>query len=308
MGQKPIRLTTFGDVANVSISEDGKTIFFTRQTSPLTPDETKYWNDLWTIQVDGTGLRELPPDNANNPDIYDRGDFEYSPDGKWLFVYNRDNMELYNENKQHQQSDFLKYQGMRENDHILWTPFWSKDSKSFLLVLSENAFVNETTTFKVTRVWPEEQMATKIGVFKGFYPSVKISPDQKFMLYRRDANMRPNELHLVDLDEKKDIIFSKQDDLSVDAWSPNSRDFIFDIVYSTYLGNVCKDIEAATPLPYLNSFQFPIWLDSTTLLIVELGDDRLRDRYLSFEDLTGTYKSGETVLALRSYDFAIVSP
>lgn len=304
MGKEPVQLTQFGDTTNVSISKDGQNITFTRQL-------LSGKNEFWEIRANATGLRKLSanPETAN-PKVAGNKKFEYSPDGKWLLTYGDDGIRLYDaKERPYNFPDLPKYKAITEDDrHLLIPPTWNPDSKSFLLVLPESASVYQPgSTFKVLRIWPEDQQIDQIGLFIGFAPDVKFSPDQKFMFYHADANMRPNELHLVDLDEKKDIIFSKQDDLLVDAWSPNSRDFIFDIEYSTYLGNVCKNIESATKLPYLNSFQFPIWLDDTTLLIVELGDDRLRDRYLSFEDLTN-YKSEGSVLALRSYDFAIVSP
>ena len=305
MGKERVQLTQFGDVTNVSISKNGQNITFTRQ---LLSGKKEFWE----IRANATGLRKLSSNpETTNPKVAGNKKFEYSPDDKWLLTYGDDGIGLYNANEHLYNFPGLpRYKAITEDDHhLLIPPAWNPDSKSFLLVLPESASVYQpSSTFKVLRIWPEDRRINQIGLFTGFAPDVKFSPDQKFMFYHADANMRPNELHLVNLDEKKDIIFSKQDDLSVDAWSPNSRDFIFDIEYSTYMGNVCKDIESATKLPYLNSFQFPIWLDDTTLLIVELGDDRLRDRYLSFNDLTGNYTSGETVLALRSYDFAIVSP
>ncbi len=301
----PIQLAKFGDVVSVSISNDGKNITFMRH---LTASGE---NEFWRVNADATGLHKLESDpKATNPKVVGDQSFKYSPDGKWLVTYGTNGIRLYDANE-HSYTIPGLHQDNAGDHKTQIAPAWNQDGKSFLLVSAENTATNQSVTaFKVLRIWVEDQHIEEVGSFTGFTRSIQFSPDQKFMFYSADEYIVPNELHLVNLDEKKDIIFGKEDNLSIDQWSPNSRDFLFNVGNSTYVGNVCQNIQRRNKFPRFYAPQSLIWLGDTTLLNIKPRDQLTgKDSYLSFIDLTGNYKSHDTVLALdKGYDFAIVSP
>ena len=221
-------------------------------SSTATPDTFK----IWKVNAD-----------TRDTFVIGKGSFDYSPNGELVLIYDDYGMGLYDADGDPYGSGKLpKYRAIDEHGrHILIKPSWATDSESFLIALPETSDVYQSgATFNIEQIWIRDQLIEDMGTFQGFALSVNFSPDHKFMFYAKDANLRPAELHLADLQTDEDIIFSRQDDVSFDSWSPNSRDFIFDVEYAIRSGNVCDAQENTKLFPYLNSYAFISWLDNTT--------------------------------------------
>jgi len=337
-GADPVQLTDFGDVDNVSISEDGEIIVFTRWI-------TENQSELWSVHVDGSRVQRVISaenfafktiewinnshsftfhkqsadlkDNGSINEIWivdvdsgtnkylGSGDFIFSPDGKYIAIYGESGIDLYTANGNLYKTDvLLGYRMINENGlNVFIQPSWSQDSLSLLVVKPEtNDVYRSDATFSIYQVDVVSDESVSLGTYLGFALDVNFSPDHKFMFYQRDSSLRPSELHLVNLQTNENIVYIKEDAVEFGEWSPNSQGFIFYVIYDIRVGNVCLNNEEARQLPYHTGSTFIDWVDNTTYIIKERVDTSWE---VFFENLDAL-ENKSTSFSVYDYDVVTV--
>ena len=361
--QSAVQLTQPGNIDQVSLSDDGQIIAFTRKLD-------EYHVELWAINADGSHeLRLISADgftqldgstdalgvlpymlkwepgshhltfytyplydalmvfepsspwliNLDTGDIssapYNGGNTEYSPDGKYVIIFDILQISLVRMDGSDLREDILPgYHGIAQGEQYYDPqPYWANDSSSFTVALpnQDDLYTQDSTV----TVWnlPVEGKPTELGQWKAFAPSVTFSPDNVYMAYWNlpEGSTNQRELHLARLEgsgasNPKDAIYTRGELIGNVSWSTDSQHFIFTMVssgskYRTYLGNTCQ---RSTLLMEGDRWITAAWVDASRYLLASNiynipGQGELRLGEIGQEQT-------ELIGVVTAYDWAIL--
>jgi Tol biopolymer transport system component/DNA-binding winged helix-turn-helix (wHTH) protein len=166
-GTNPQKITENQDVFSISLSPDGKEIFYTART------ESIYVQPLWKISVDGKDAKQLTDKTTHLPKI--------SPDGKMIAAYFPDakNGMLKLTLLSTENGEVLRQiETLASEDLSLFD--WENDGQNLLLATQKN----NTTTLWLQPI--DEKPATKLKEWQNeeFF-RLNLSPDGKSIFYEK---------------------------------------------------------------------------------------------------------------------------
>lgn len=317
-----------GEAAQISDTQDAQTFSFSPDGKVIAFTRTELFNqsDLWSINRDGTGLRQLISADQLHTIMGEptTTEFEYtdeihfidwidgsralgvevqrsysaiggccdsggtwqvdlstgelspwsptqeiqnerlglvSPDGSQLALVGETGLTLVNADGSNWRADVLTYPyipQMEGGGFIAPAVTWATDSRSLsVITYSENIWEPEAT-FTTWRVPIDGASPQKLHTFSGFPFSVYLSPDQRYLAYRKASKPMSNdwELHIATFDGAQDIVYAQGGLMDFWGWSPDGVHFIFgqDDKRSLSLGSMCGIAQ-----PILKEPTYPVW-------------------------------------------------
>jgi len=184
-----------------------------------------------------------------------------SPDGSQLALVGEMGLTLVNGDGSNRRADVLTcpyIPQMEGGGFIAPMVLWAADSQSLAVITySENIWEPEAT-FTTWRVPSDGAPAQELHTFSGDPFSVSLSPDQRYLAYRKASKPLSNDwvLHLATFDGRLDIVYAQGNLMDFWGWSPDGVHFVYgqDTTRAPYLGSVCGGAQ-----PLLDPPVFPIW-------------------------------------------------
>ena len=201
-----------------------------------------------------------------------------SPDGSQLALVGEMGLTLVNGDGSNRRADVLTcpyIPQMEGGGFIAPMVLWAADSQSLAVITySENIWEPEAT-FTTWRVPSDGAPAQELHTFSGDPFSVSLSPDQRYLAYRKASKPLSNDwvLHLATFDGRLDIVYAQGNLMDFWGWSPDGVHFMFGQAdtRSLSLGSVCGAAQ-----PHLKPPVYPIWhvtwVDPNRFVFISGGD------------------------------------
>jgi hypothetical protein len=198
-----------------------------------------------------------------------------SPDGRQVAIINGTTVSLMNADGSNLREDVFSFvtAPAMEGPGIIYPHIeWAKDSQSLLAITFNGDVYSDDIPITTWRIPVDGSPAQELYTFSTLYYWVSLSPNQKYLAYKKRVRPMTNdyELHLATFDGSTDIIHITQHSLEFLHWHPDAYHFVYEQwgIFRPFLGDVCGG-----SIPLLDSADTPAtqiqWVDATRFLFAK---------------------------------------
>jgi hypothetical protein len=154
---------------------------------------------------------------------------------------------------------------------ILPPQYWLENGTQFYTVTTANEdWGSPKAAFTIWLVDKIVPAATPINTFIGFYMSVEMSPDRRWVAFWTQQMDNSRQLYLADVNTGEQFLYDEGRLLEFIGWSPDSTHFLYKPAESTQpiLGHICAGARPLTGIVVTLNGNIQ-WVDDQRLLVLE---------------------------------------